>query len=325
MKQEVSSIFCLKSLAAFLVLVIHFHFYGLRYLAPITMSAVSIFFVIGGYFLYDDDHEKLIRRERKQIKKLIKILLVTNGIYFVLEFLVNEKLCISSLTDFFHWILMGDNISGHLWFLNAYIYGLIVILLFDKCVRALMKMCRISDKGGSFFLLLLLSACVWLYGLFERQYSFVIPLISLPDITKVDLTVSLPMIVAGMAIRKFKVELTKRNALLVFFLCVVIAYSENRLIYYCGQTENGNCVGRSIIAISLLLLAISNKSFGKNSMIAYIGKEHSANIYYWQYLPVIFIGTWLYHGVWNEISLAIILPLTLMISWSINKLETLYK
>jgi hypothetical protein len=84
-------------------------------------------------------------------------------------------------------------------------------------------------------------------------------------------------------------------------------------------------VGRSIIAISLLLLAISNKSFGKNSMIAYIGKEHSANIYYWQYLPVIFIGTWLYHGVWNEISLAIILPLTLIISWIVNKFQTLKK
>ena len=132
----------LRFIAAFLVICQHVHNYGgMDVVRPISRIAVFLFFLISGYFLYDEDVVQIRGKCYKSIHKLCRIYLFAILIYGI------EALCVSMATnsyDVFHvgpWKLFVFITSCtspffpygyHLWFLIALIESLFIIAVISK-------------------------------------------------------------------------------------------------------------------------------------------------------------------------------------------------
>lgn len=130
-----SNINLLKSLCAFLVILIHILTpYTSKYM-PILRMAVPCFFIISGFFMSKSDSEQ---STIKRMKKTFNILLWAVGLYFILwswlyfsyNYVSMDWLNIESLKNF---LLFNEIHFGfHLWYVAAYLYVLIIWLGFQK-------------------------------------------------------------------------------------------------------------------------------------------------------------------------------------------------
>lgn len=129
----------LKAICAFLIVCIHVAFPGTlgAYFTTLTRIAVPIFFMITGYFYAD-----VVKRggENSQIKKLLKLVIEANLIYLLWDCFYAV---VSRNSDFFQstftlknlikFLLLNESpFSGHLWYLGAILYVLIIVLIVDK-------------------------------------------------------------------------------------------------------------------------------------------------------------------------------------------------
>lgn len=124
----ISSLYVLKALLAISVVALH---------SPHTLPwiglpglMVELFFVITGYFLFDPDLQKVQTRIWKSIKKVVPIILILQGLYALL---VPPELG-NPLTTYWTWfrlIFIGltSFYSGHLWYLTALLFGLMLWLV----------------------------------------------------------------------------------------------------------------------------------------------------------------------------------------------------
>lgn len=131
----------LKCIASFLVICIHSPFVGEigKYFNVISRCAVPIFFMITGFF-YKQTLEK--GKENKQIIKIIKLSIISNLLYFLFTILINVingesiRLYINNtftIKNILNWILFNESpIAGHLWYLNALLYVLIIVKFVNK-------------------------------------------------------------------------------------------------------------------------------------------------------------------------------------------------
>lgn len=136
----------LKSICAFLIVCIHVPFLGSvgSYITSLTRIAVPIFFMITGYF-YTDIVRK--RGEIRQIKKIFKLVIEANIIYLLwkcfysaiihnIDFFTN----IFTLKNLLKFLLLNESpFNGHLWYLSAILYVLIIVLIANKlnCTKLL--------------------------------------------------------------------------------------------------------------------------------------------------------------------------------------------
>ena len=192
-KREYNSLYVLKAFAALVVLMVHFEFWRRQYFAPIYYCAVPIFYVISGFFIYSKSVDDRKYRIKKSMKKILKIAIFFNIIYFLLDFFVDGRMPFHSFQDIFRLIVYGDVIAGHLWFLNSYFWVLLLFLLASNL-----------KKGDTY--LLVLSLIFLLVGLSERQYSFVFDFKKCftQDFYIPSLSVSLSMMFLGYSFRKYE-------------------------------------------------------------------------------------------------------------------------
>lgn len=122
-----NSLDVLKAICAFLVVCIHvpFDIIGGGYYIALTRIGVPIFFMISGYF-YNTNNAK------KQIKKIAVLLIWANGIYLIYGLISYNYPTINFKSILIFLLLNESPFSGHLWYLGAILYTLIVVYLFDK-------------------------------------------------------------------------------------------------------------------------------------------------------------------------------------------------
>lgn len=133
------SVDALKAVCAFLVICIHAPFPGTagQYFNAICRIAVPIFFMITGYF-YSDTTAK--NREIKQIKKIFALLVEANLIYFLWKLFLsivshNETFFQETFTStkLLKFLIFNESpFNGHLWYLGAILYVLIIVQIADK-------------------------------------------------------------------------------------------------------------------------------------------------------------------------------------------------
>lgn len=132
----------LKAILAFFVVCIHNRFPGAwgEYFTVITRIAVPCFFMISGYF-YNVIEEH--GRQKRNIKKIFDLLLVSNIIFFIwdlvevvlinggsITFWLSETFTFHALLKF---VLLNESpVGGHLWYLGAILYVLIIVYFLDK-------------------------------------------------------------------------------------------------------------------------------------------------------------------------------------------------
>ena len=136
MKREIRSLYALKALSAFFVVLIHFPIFCEGLIAPIIRTAVPIFFIISGYFLVAPDGNISMEKVKHGIVKMIKYVLLYNCMFIIFNYL-----CYGYATkyDEFKWLfataVLASPFGHHLWYLTAYLQVLIYLYVAIKYIK----------------------------------------------------------------------------------------------------------------------------------------------------------------------------------------------
>ena len=131
LKERNGSLDALKTICAFLVICIHIPFPGIvgEIITPLARIAVPIFFMITGYFYNKED-----KKQFKQMKKIIILIILSNLLYFIPNIVTTENMSnIFSVKKCLEFIIFNESpFASHLWYLNALLYVLIIVYFADK-------------------------------------------------------------------------------------------------------------------------------------------------------------------------------------------------
>ena len=136
MRSRNYSIDILKFICAVLVVLLHTDCRWHDAILPLTRCAVPCFLMISGFLLYDGqgiDRERLLRC----IRHILHIMLWSTLLFIVAKesmFVVHEKtFFVPSLRQWFDFAVLNENPFGfHLWYLGAYLYVLLIMMVVDK-------------------------------------------------------------------------------------------------------------------------------------------------------------------------------------------------
>lgn len=133
---------CLKCLCAFLVVCVHKRFPGEvgMYITALARMAVPVFFMITGYF-YSQTAAR--QGEKRQIIKILKLVVISNLFYCLWSGFISVtqggktfgeylSAVINKQTLFEFAVLNESPFRGHLWYLSALLYVLVIVLCVHK-------------------------------------------------------------------------------------------------------------------------------------------------------------------------------------------------
>lgn len=318
-KKSISSLYILKALCAFFVVVIHFPMkYGYLFY-PIIYIAVPCFFMISGYFLYSDDRKDMISKLSKTICKTLYITLLAYAFYIIVKILLSllfgTEIGLTS-DSLLKITLAGPTIwaTGHLWYLVAYLETLFVILLL-VWFRSLKLVWILIPLG-------------LITNLLMGKYGFLLPIPSdlmINDVPKYMLarnffTIGIPAFSIGLIIRKYNQmiiqTINKHNAWIISGLLLLFSIVEFTILYSLyGRTFSGDIAIFTVpFSISLIIICLHYKEFGNDTIFEIIGKKYSSDIYIYHMFVASFI-IWLieiilgklFGGNWNFLYSAFII------------------
>lgn len=237
----------LKACCAFLVVCIHVPFPGIggEYFTSLTRIAVPIFFIITGYF-YTNTAKK--NGEIRQIKKIFKLVVEANIIYLIWKSFYYAVVHNSdyfqdtfTLKNFLKFILLNESpFNGHLWYLSAILYVLIIV--------------RIVNKLNCNKLLYLLIPVLLLCDLIFGKYSIVIWGREFPYIlVRNFLFVGIPYFCIGQLIRNsFGKSISKRMSAWMVLLFSLTSLLEHFILV----NTNMNATRDHYISTTFLAVAV---------------------------------------------------------------------
>lgn len=202
--------------------------------------------------------------------------------------LLNEPILnyFSSLLNIKAWIKFlcfnGSLFSGHLWYIGALLYVLIIILVVDKysCRKKLYK-----------FIPLLL-----LVNIILGNYSAILFGEKLPiALSRNFLFCGLPFFLLGDALRQKQCTLTRRQSAAMAILASLFTIAENIYLLNSGKPFNEDCFfSTPILAYSLFVLFLENTNNISNNYflvsIAKLGKNTATTIYIIHPIAITIVG-----------------------------------
>lgn len=233
-----------------------------NHITPLVRCAVPIFFMISGYFTYGK--KDIIQTVHKRIKQLLTIFSVVFFSYFSVFLIANGKDSLEHLS-----VLLSHNFillntvpySMHLWYIAAYIYVLLIILL--------------VEKHNLYKWLFYITPILLLIGLTIGKYSEIIFGNCFPtNYTRNFLFTGLPFFTLGMIIKK-----TKRlpNIYIAGASCIVFYILGLVEVFY---VENLGDFYASTIFLSLsIFILFTNIKQDKDNVFSKKGREDSLYIY----------------------------------------------
>lgn len=270
----------LKAICALLVVAIHSAYNPIfgQYIIAIARCAVPIFFIITGYYYKDIVKH---HREKQQILKIFSLLLLGISIYgieyCVLNFINGTPIQVSiaqilSPVNIFQFLLFNVTfVSGHLWYLSALLYVLI-ISRFIYCKKA-WKLVVLSTP-----ILLLIDLMFGKYSLviFGREF----PYIYLRNF----IFVGIPYFTIGTIIRQKESNKKSYHKVWGWNICILIIlniFERFTLVSLNLNAERDQYVVTTFLAISLFVFfkRRSNKISLLEGLLAVIGKKYSTWIY----------------------------------------------
>lgn len=136
MKDRNYSIDILKFVCAVLVVILHTGFNFHDEILPITRCAVPCFFMISGFLLYSDNKGIGNDRLMRNIKHIFYVIIWSTLLFALIKECMAIRhggLFFPSMREWFNFIVFNDNPFGfHLWYLNAYLYILLIMVFVDK-------------------------------------------------------------------------------------------------------------------------------------------------------------------------------------------------
>lgn len=266
-KSVISSLYVLKAIGAFLVVACH---------APLKVwpvgfvdLGVPIFLIITGYFLYSPDSRAMAERCLSTVRKVLPMLLILTGVYYLVEPLSKETL--ANPLMWIRWVLVSipNKFGGPLWYLTAMLWGMLALY-------AILRVFKGKYIGGLVPLVLL--GCVlgpyrFLFTPQESSY-FVFNFVNY----------ALPGFAIGILIRKHSDRLLASSRVLALLpVALILLRTENWIL---SEVSNGLAtIGPRLIvfpaAALLFLFFLYVKDIPFTGMLRRIGESYSGNIYYW--------------------------------------------
>lgn len=157
LKERNYSVDTLKFICAVLVIFIHIGTPYYNYPLPLTRIAVPCFFMISGYFIFTEP-DNMQRRLLKSTRRMLWIFLWSTALYFAYYAVTNGDWSIFTWKNTFYFLFLNQPpFGGHLWYLSAYLYVLIIMLFVNRF--RLWKPC--------FFLVPILLLCNLIFGKYD--------------------------------------------------------------------------------------------------------------------------------------------------------------
>lgn len=246
------SIDILKFICAVLVVFLHCDWQYKDLFLPFTRCAVPCFFMIFGYFMYNQERIGEVKLKRN-ILNVLRITTYATILYVVwtelLYMLSNRMLYIPTIKQIFNWVIFNEcPFAHHLWYLYAYIYVLLVVWF--------------CDKYNILRILFFITPFLLITDLLLGKYSMLILGIELPVIfVRNFLFVGLPYFCIGMLVKaKFRdSEISKIIVLIGLVLFTVTSYMERHLLTLLNaQSTREHYFSSTFLAVCLLLFAITS-------------------------------------------------------------------
>ena len=266
----------LKAICAFLIVCIHVPFPGKvgAYFTALTRIAVPIFFMITGYF-YSDTIAR--HKENRQIKKIFFLVIEANMLFFIWNIALNvlrrENIVayirsIFTCKNIFEVLALNESpLAGHLWYLGAILYVLVIVLLMDNlnCRKVL---CCLTP------LLLIADLVLGKYSLliFHREFPYIL--------VRNFLCVGIPYFCIGNLIREKKCsEKWNKKVLQVLTVVFVITSLAERFVLVNTGLNATRDHYISTTFLSICLFVYTLKSNWHNKGLAVIGRKYSTWLY----------------------------------------------
>lgn len=269
----------LKAISAFLVICIHVKFPGIvgTIITPLTRIAVPLFFMITGYYY---SFTKKHHHVNKQLYKIIQLFVGANLLYFIWNLIIaciksnsvtieiSRMFSVKSMLTF---IFLNDSpFSGHLWYLGAILYVLLIILLFEK------KWNR--EKLYPIVPVLLVADLVF------GKYSLLLFGKTIPYIlVRNFLCVGLPYFLIGdwLYTRKITIRPGKARVLMLVFAFTTL-FERILLGFFSLNAERDHYISTTFLAVFTFLLALQHEDKYANkglSILSTVGAKLSTSIY----------------------------------------------
>lgn len=279
------------------------------YITPLIRCAVPIFFMISGYFTYGK--KDLIHTILKRIIHLLTIFGIVFLLYFSFSLISNSKDSLEHLSILFSYnfiLLNSPPYCMHLWYIAAYIYVLLIML--------------IVEKYNLYKWLFLLTPILLLTALTIGKYSEIILGNCYPtNYTRNFLFTGLPFFTLGMIIKKAKqlpnVYITGVGCIVFYILGIIEVINIKSLGDWYASTI--------FLSLSVFILFINIKQ-GKDNILSKVGREDSLYIYLLHFIIAtgitILCNTFTYLPY---VSALITLSLTLILIYILRKLKIIGK
>ena len=304
-RKNISSINVFSAVAAFMVVIIHLYpsFKAWNYIEPFARTAVPFFFIRSGYFLYDDD--SCIRRERikKHTVRLLKLIVLSNLLYFAFEIINNamnnalgefigrcfspQYLAILVLFNMPEW-------ANHLWYLNAYLY---VLMLYPLILK-------VSERAHIYVAsALLLVACI-------PAYSMLLPFGPLhPVLVRNFLFTGLPFFMFGTLIKKYGAESLRKLPLWIAVAAAGVLAERLFLIKTGLYTKSEMFVFVALLTVLLFVWAVKHPNFGHGDVLDRIGDKYSMYIFINHWMVIVILSYFKdvpYFAIWNPVAVCVL-------------------
>lgn len=312
-KKPINSLYLLKALCAFGVVVLHAPLgAGTYFFREYFEMTVPVFFIITGYFLYSPDLPTASSRCLDTIKKIVPIILICHLVYYPLSPI--EGPFRETYMLYFKWLLMGQNPGGgHLWYLTALLQGVLSLFLFIKLT-----------KGKHIWILMSL----WGANLAFDNYRELLFGISTSMMAANFIFKAIPCLATGYYIHQHEYKLLSLMRWDRLLVCSVMGIAG---AYCLSIIEAAKVFGdillpilSTLLIVSSFMTCIQHKKFGNNTpTLVYIGQKLSGNIYYWHGLFImlctrLFAG---YEHVYEAYGALFVFMLSLLFSFLIVKLQ----
>ena len=272
---------CLKALGAFLVVTAHcydtWNDWGYLWLFPIIRMSMPFFFMISGFFLYSDDREKALRKCRRAFVRIFWITVFANLFYYLTFYVPHDILPLRKAKEIVAFLVFGTEkgvFQFHLWYLNAYLETLLVMMVALK----------LRWMKGLWLLIVPGILMGLLFGKYELAFQGFGDGIAIDRfmLTRNALTLSIPCVALGWAIAKYRVKLLElvKRPLLTMLVILALGEAEVYLLRLCGSPEYGEYLLCSIpLGAVMMVTAVKWPHFGRGSWVAKIGLRYSLGIY----------------------------------------------
>lgn len=265
----------LKCLCAIMVVLLHVHTPYQESIMPICRCAVPCFFIISGYLIYSEEQDKLECRLKRNIHKILRLLIWSTLLFAAVKISFafrNDDFSFMRIEAWINFIIFNENPFGfHLWYIGAYLYTLVIILL-------LVKKQHLELIWRFMPFLLLLDLCLGKYSLilWHREFSYVL--------VRNFLCVGIPYFSIGMLLKHFggrifrfkHLSALSAGGILLFSLTSMLENSF--LVELNANAARDHYISTTLMAISIFLLFISFTQI-KTNILSRIGEKDSLYIY----------------------------------------------